>query len=222
MEPTLDVGQRVLVSRFNYHFSDPDRGDIVVFHPPEGRRQQHVRRPEARGPGLPAADAAARQRQLHQADRGRPGRHALDPRRPRGRQRQASRRTTLPSLARPATCNFPRPIKIPPGHFFMMGDNRGASDDSRFWGPVPREMDHRPGLLHLLAAQSGSASSETAGRGSAAASTARAALPLRPRIRAALRRGRRRGRARQPRRAARGRRGAVRLRAPGRCARCAR
>ncbi len=36
MEPTLDIGQRVLVNRVNYHFSDPDRGDIVVFHPPEG------------------------------------------------------------------------------------------------------------------------------------------------------------------------------------------
>ena len=36
MEPTLDVGQRVLVSRVNYHISDPDRGDVVVFHPPKG------------------------------------------------------------------------------------------------------------------------------------------------------------------------------------------
>jgi signal peptidase I len=36
MEPTLDVGQRVLVNRFIYHLKDPKIGDIVVFQPPAG------------------------------------------------------------------------------------------------------------------------------------------------------------------------------------------
>jgi len=37
------------------------------------------------------------------------------------------------------TCNLPREITIPEDHYYMMGDNRGESADSREWGPVPKK-----------------------------------------------------------------------------------
>ena len=40
--------------------------------------------------------------------------------------------------------------KVPPGHYFMMGDNRDRSDDSRYWGFVPDDHIRGPGVLHLV------------------------------------------------------------------------
>ena len=49
MEPTLDIGQRVLVERVSYHFGDPGIGAIVVFHPPQGAETQRCGAPNAGG-----------------------------------------------------------------------------------------------------------------------------------------------------------------------------
>jgi signal peptidase I len=139
MEPTLDVGERVLVSRVNYHVSGPDRGDIVVFHPPAGADGNRC------GADHPPDEACPRptpdRSNLNFIKRivAVPGDtlsiengHAV-----------VNGKVQKDSFTKPCEgsgqCTYPRPIKIPPDHFFMMGDNRGASDDSRFWGPVPKK-----------------------------------------------------------------------------------
>ncbi len=57
MEPTLDVGQRVLVNRTLFHFEDPEVGDIVVFHPPAGAQMgQECGVPHDPAAAVPRAD----------------------------------------------------------------------------------------------------------------------------------------------------------------------
>ncbi|MBK5233823.1 MAG: signal peptidase I, partial [Thermoleophilia bacterium] len=143
MEPTLDIGQRVLVNRFVYHFTDPKPGDVVVFHPPAGvGTGQECGVPKVEG--QPCAEATPEEADdtfIKRIVAGPGDTLSVKGGLPvvNGVVQQPDGFEIQPCGAAGQDCDLPKEITIPEGHFFMMGDNRGQSDDSRFWGPLPEE-----------------------------------------------------------------------------------
>ena len=140
MVPTLEVGQRVLVNRFSYHFGDPSIGDIVVFHPPERRRPRN-QCGAPREPGEACPEPTPEESDTNFIKRivaVRGDRLRIEDGHPIVNGEPVEDDFIKPCRAGGA-CNLPEEITIPADHYFMMGDNRGASDDSRFWGPVPSD-----------------------------------------------------------------------------------
>ena len=114
MVPTLEVGDRVLASKFIYRIFEPERGDIVVFDSVNEDDQTLIKRVvgvaedeiQVQGGVLYVNDEAQEEPYLNDADQFR---------------------------------SYYGPTVVPEGHIFVMGDNRGNSADSRVFGPLPLE-----------------------------------------------------------------------------------
>lgn len=110
MEPNLHDEERVIVEKVTYHFlHGPERGDVVVLHVP-GQEELLIKRIVA----LPGETVEVRGGQVYINGQ------LLDE----------------PWTDRQGGPDYP-PTVVPPMHVFVMGDNRGQSNDSRSFGPIP-------------------------------------------------------------------------------------
>jgi len=113
MNPTLLERDRIIVSKITYRFTEPQRGDIVVFKYPKDIKTDYVKRLI----GLSGETVALKNNHLYINGKLAPENY-------------------LPPGVR---LDDYGPVQVPEGQYFVLGDNRQNSSDSRYWGFLPRK-----------------------------------------------------------------------------------
>jgi signal peptidase I len=131
MLDTLRPGDRVLVNRVTFRLRDPHRGDVIVFRYPEDPEIVFIKRVV----GVPGDVLEVRSGRLYVN-----GEKAPEPyvHRTGGRLDPTVAQAAVAGSTMHDPWSLAEPFRVPAANYFVMGDNRTDSDDSRDWGTVPR------------------------------------------------------------------------------------
>ncbi|MEK7615898.1 MAG: signal peptidase I [Patescibacteria group bacterium] len=121
MEYTFEDGDYILIDEITYRFHDPKRGDIIVFRYPNDKTQFFIKRVIA----LPGESIKVQDNTVTIYNQEYPKGFLL--------------KELYLSDDQETRGNIPR-LKLDPNEYFVMGDNRLHSSDSRYWGPVNRSL----------------------------------------------------------------------------------
>jgi signal peptidase I len=130
MSPTFETGQYLIVDQLTYHLEPPTRGDVVIFRYPEDPSKFFIKRLI----GLPGETVEMQGQTVS----------IRDP--------KTGKSTTLnePYLHDFNTRDDYLTVTLGTEEYFVMGDNRGASSDSRVWGAVPKKLLVGRAFVRLL------------------------------------------------------------------------
>jgi len=110
MEPNFETGQRLIVNKVIYRFDGLNRGDVVILRPPSNSSVDYIKRVIA----LPGETVEIKDRLVY-----------ID-----GEPLSESYISDPPHYTM-------KPVEVPQGYCFVLGDNRNSSSDSHIWGPLP-------------------------------------------------------------------------------------
>lgn len=130
MQPTLDTGDYLVIDQISYQFNDPQRNDVVVFRYPNDPEKFYIKRVI----GLPGETVQINNEETTIINKQNPNGFTLD-----------EPYVTLGSIGN-QTVNE----ELAEDEYFVLGDNRESSSDSRVWGPLPEKNLIGRALVRLL------------------------------------------------------------------------